>query len=45
MANRASVPSVQSSSTTARANPSQKDFMTEMTAKFQDVSYVLPLVY
>jgi hypothetical protein len=38
MANRASAPSVQSSTTHARANPSQKDFMTEMTAQFQDVS-------
>jgi hypothetical protein len=45
MANRASAPSVQSSTTTARVNPSQKDFMTEMTAKFQDVSYILHLVY
>ena len=41
MANRASAPSVQSSTTTAR----HKDFMTEMTAKFQDVSYVPHLVY
>jgi hypothetical protein len=38
MANRASAPSVQPSTTTARANPPHKDFMTEMTAKFQDVS-------
>jgi len=45
MANRASAPSVQSSTTTARANPPHKDFMTEMTAKFQDVSYVPHLVY
>ena len=45
MANRASAPSVQFSTTTARANPLHKDFMTEMTAKFQDVSYVPHLVY
>jgi hypothetical protein len=45
MANRASAPAVQSSTTAARTNPSQKDFMAEMTAKFQDVSYVPHLAY
>jgi hypothetical protein len=38
--NRANASFVQSSNTTARANPSQKDFMTEMTTKFQDVSHI-----
>jgi hypothetical protein len=42
---RANAPFIQPSGNTARANPSHKDFMTEMTTKFQDVSYVSHLVY
>ena len=37
-ASRANNPLVQTSNSAARANPSQKDFMTEMSTKFQDVS-------
>ena len=44
-ARRANAPLVQTSSSTARANPSHKDFMSEMTNKFQDVSWAPNLVY
>jgi hypothetical protein len=45
MPDRANAPSVQPAHNNARANPSHKDFMMDMTTKFQDVSYVSHLVY